>query len=71
MYDKNKSIVRHISEEIHPVNERVFVPTKNNVRSPSARYPLTSENLKMLGYEIAHLNDTHAEVRNTFERKRF
>ena len=28
----------------------------------------TSENLKMSGYEIAHFNDTHAEVRNTIER---
>ena len=28
----------------------------------------TSENLTMFGYEIAHFNDTHAEVRNTIER---
>ena len=27
-----------------------------------------SENLTTLGYEIAHFNDTHAEVRNTNER---
>ena len=28
----------------------------------------TSENLTNFGYEIAHFNDTHVEVRNTFER---
>ena len=27
----------------------------------------TSENLTTFGYEIAHFNDTHVEVRNTFE----
>ena len=52
------------------IDELNVKPTTTTSTTTTTTTPLDfySENLTMFGYEIAHFNDTHAEVRNNLER---
>ena len=68
-FGRSEKIAVEDNETILTKVKKIFDTDSNG--AVHAKPNKTSENLKTFGYEIAHLNDTHAEVRNTFERKRF
>ena len=54
------------SKEIAVENNETFLAKQKKTFYDESNK--TSENLTTFEYEIAHFNDTHAEVRNTFQR---
>ena len=55
--EDNETTYARVKETFHDESNGIFYEESNK-----------TSDLTTFGYEIAHFNDTHAEVRNAFER---